>query len=64
MLSDPALRSNYDRAGSEGVLGAATVDSSALFAMIFGRYALSLNSSCTSAPFIARSLLNALSLSL
>eukprot|EP01034_Spumella_vulgaris_P021890 gene21890-27967_t len=36
ILSDEKLRSNYDAGGASGVEGAAKVDSSTLFAMIFG----------------------------
>ena len=36
MLSDDAMRSNYDHGGRDGVEGAPKMDSSALFAMIFG----------------------------
>ena len=36
VLSDDTLRANYDANGKDGVEGAAKVDSSTLFAMIFG----------------------------
>ena len=36
MLSDVDLRASYDRLGKEGVAGAATMDPSAFYAMIFG----------------------------
>ena len=36
VLSDDVLRSNYDHGGRDGVEGAPKMDSSALFAMIFG----------------------------
>jgi DnaJ-class molecular chaperone len=36
VLSDDNLRANYDKGGKEGVEGAPTMDSGALFAMLFG----------------------------
>ena len=36
MLSDDNLRANYDKGGKDGVEGAPTMDSGALFAMLFG----------------------------